>query len=269
MIIDFHAHIFPDKIADRAAEGIGSFYGIKTRFDGRVSTLLEINRTGGVDIAVVQSVATVPEQVQNINNFISQQVSLHPRELIGFGSLHPDFLNIDGEASRIKALGLRGIKLHPDFQRFNADDKAVFPVYKAAVKYSLPVLIHAGDSRFDFSSPQRIYNAVEKFPDMTLIAAHLGGWTRWNEAEQILAGSNIYYDLSSSLYALSPERAAEIIRSLGTKRVFFGTDYPMWQASEELERFDKLPLSDEEKQDILYKNAAKLLNIEIPCDKPL
>ena len=71
MIIDAHAHIFPDKIASRAADGISSFYDIPVRFDGSVGQLLEINRKAGIDRAIVQSVATVPEQVHNINNFIS------------------------------------------------------------------------------------------------------------------------------------------------------------------------------------------------------
>ena len=126
MIIDAHAHIFPDKIASRAADGISSFYDIPVRFDGSVGQLLEINRKAGVDRAIVQSVATVPEQVRNINNFISEQVRLHPEQLIGFGALHPDFPDIAGETERIISLGLRGIKLHSDFQRFNIDDPKAF-----------------------------------------------------------------------------------------------------------------------------------------------
>ena len=109
MIIDAHAHIFPDKIASRAADGISSFYDIPVRFDGSVGQLLEINRKAGVDRAIVQSVATVPEQVRNINNFISEQVRLHPEQLIGFGALHPDFPDIAGETERIISLGLRGL----------------------------------------------------------------------------------------------------------------------------------------------------------------
>lgn len=260
MIIDAHAHIFPDKIAERAAEGIAGFYGIEVRFNGTVASLLEINRKAGVGKAVVQSVATVPEQVHNINNFISEQVKLHPAELIGFGALHPDLDEIEQETERIISLGLKGIKLHPDFQQFNADDPKAYPIYEAA-EGRLPILIHAGDSRYDFSSPRRIYNVMKRFPKLTLIGAHLGGWTKWDEAAELFAGENIYTDLSSSLYAMSPEHAAELIRKIGTKRVMFGTDYPMWSAAEELERFYKLPLAPEEQQDILYRNAARLLGL--------
>ena len=258
MIIDAHAHIFPDKIASRAADGISSFYDIPVRFDGSVGQLLEINRKAGVDRAIVQSVATVPEQVSNINNFISEQVRLHPEQLIGFGALHPDFPDIAGETERIISLGLRGIKLHSDFQRFNIDDPKAFPIYEAA-EGRLPILFHCGDARYDYSSPKRLYSVMKRFPKLTIIGAHLAGWTKWDEAAELFSGGVIYADLSSSLYALAPEHAAELIRKIGAKRVMFGTDYPMWGADDELERFRKLPLTAEEQEDILCRNALRLL----------
>lgn len=262
MIIDSHAHIFPDKIAARAADGISSFYNMSVRFDGSVGSLLEINRKAGVDRAIVQSVATVQEQVHNINDFVSEQVKLHPQELIGFGALHPDFPGIEAETERIISLGLKGIKLHPDFQHFNVDDPKAFPIYEAA-EGRLPILFHVGDSRYDFSSPKRLYNVMKRFPKLTIIGAHLAGWTKWDEAAELFSGGVIYADLSSSLYAMTPEHAAELIRKIGTKRVMFGTDYPMWSAVEELERFRKLPLTAEEQENILYRNALRLLGESI------
>ena len=262
MIIDSHAHIFPDKIAVRAADGISSFYNMKVRFDGSVGSLLEIDRKAGVDRAIVQSVATVQEQVHNINNFVSEQVKLHPKELIGFGALHPDFPGVESETERIISLGLKGIKLHPDFQHFNVDDPKAFPIYEAA-EGRLPILFHVGDNRYDFSSPKRLYNVMKRFPKLTIIGAHLAGWTKWDEAAELFSGGVIYADLSSSLYAMTPEHAAELIRKIGTNRVMFGTDYPMWSAVEELERFRKLPLTAEEQEDILYRNALRLLGESI------
>lgn len=260
MIIDAHAHIFPDKIAARAADGISQFYGMRVLFDGTVGSLLEINRRAGIDMALVQSVATVPEQVHNINSFIAEQVKLHPREFVGFGALHPDFPGIEAETERIISLGLKGIKLHPDFQQFNIDDEHAFPIYEAA-EGRLPILFHVGDNRYDFSSPKRLYNVMKRFPKLTIIGAHLAGWTKWDEAAELFSGGQIYADLSSSLYAMTPEHAAMLIRSLGTDRVMFGTDYPMWSAVDELERFERLPLTEQERQDILYRNAVRLLGI--------
>lgn len=260
MIIDAHAHIFPEKIAAKAAVGIGEFYDLHMDNDGTLSTLLKICDKAGVDRCIVQSVATVPQQVESINNFIAQSVSEHPDRLVGFGALHPDYENIEGEVQRIVELGLKGIKLHPDFQRFQIDEERAFPIYDAACRAGLPILMHAGDHRYDFSGPKRLFNAAKHFPDLIFIGAHFAGWSQWDEAEALFDGNrNLYVDLSSSLYDMTPERAAELIHLFGADRVMFGTDYPMWTADEELERFYAIPLSDEERELILYKNALRLL----------
>lgn len=260
MIIDAHAHIFPDKIADKAAEGIGGFYNITAKYDGTLGTLLEQGTAAGVDKFLVQSVATVPEQVRSINNYISECVLRYPDKLIGFGAMHPDFEDIAGETERIISLGLKGIKLHSDFQRFNLDEKRAYAIYEAA-EGRLPILFHIGDPRYDFSAPERLMRIVKRFPKLTVIAAHLAGWTMWEKGAEIFGGSGIYADCSSSLYALAPDRAAELIRKIGADRVFWGTDYPLWGVAEELKRFRALPLSDKEQEDILGGNIAKLLDI--------
>ncbi len=258
MIIDAHAHIFPDKIADKAAEGIGGFYNITAKYDGTLGTLLEQGSAAGVDKFLVQSVATVPEQVRSINNYISECVSRYPDRLIGFGAMHPDFEDIVGETERIVSLGLKGIKLHSDFQRFNLDEKRAYAIYEAA-EGRLPILFHIGDPRYDYSAPERLMRVVKRFSKLTVIAAHLAGWTMWDKGAEIFEGSGIYADCSSSLYALAPDRAAKLIRKIGADKVFWGTDYPLWGAAEELERFRSLPLSDEEKDKILGGNITRLL----------
>lgn len=258
MIIDAHAHIFPDKIVDKAAEGIGGFYNITAKYDGTLGTLLEQGSAAGVDKFLVQSVATVPEQVRSINNYISECVSRYPDRLTGFGAMHPDFEDIVGETERIVSLGLKGIKLHSDFQRFNLDEKRAYAIYEAA-EGRLPILFHIGDPRYDYSAPERLMRVVKRFPKLTVIAAHLAGWTMWDKGAEIFEGSGIYADCSSSLYALAPDRAAKLIRKIGADKVFWGTDYPLWGAAEELERFRSLPLSDEEKDKILGGNITRLL----------
>lgn len=259
MIIDAHAHIFPEKIAEKAAVGIGDFYDLNMENDGTLSTLLKICDRAGVDRCIVQSVATVPHQVRSINDFISESVRAYPDRLIGFGALHPDYEDIEGEVQRIISLGLKGIKLHPDFQQFKIDDEKAFPIYEAASRERLPVLFHAGDHRYDFSGPERLRRAADMFPEMIIIGAHFGGWSQWDEAERCFPDRRIYVDLSSSLYDMTPERAAELIHMYGADRVMFGTDYPMWTADEELQRFYAIPLTDEERELILYKNALRLI----------
>lgn len=259
MIIDAHAHIFPDKIAEKAAAGISGFYGGMTaKHNGTLSELLEEGAAAGVDRFLVQSVATVPEQVMSINNFISASVAAHPDKLIGFGAIHPDFGDIYGEIDRVVSLGLKGLKIHGDMQQFNIDDEKAFPIYEAA-EGRLPILFHVGDPRSDRTSPDRLYKVYRRFPKLTIIAAHLCGWTQWERGTELFGGSGVYSDCSSSLYAMTPERAAEYIRRIGADRVMWGTDYPLGDAKTELELFARLPLTDEEKKMVLGENALRLI----------
>ncbi len=260
MIIDAHAHIYPDKIAEKAAAGIKGFYGMDVRYDGRLDTLLGEGAAAGVDKFVVQSVATTPEQVKSINDYISDCVKKYPDKLVGFGAMHPDFADKEKEIERVILLGLKGLKLHSDFQKFNIDDERAYPIYEAA-EGRLPILFHVGDPRYDFSSPERLLKVVKRFPKLTVIGAHFAGWSCWEKGAELFQHSGIYTDCSSSLYALTPDEAVGIIRKIGAERVMWGTDYPMWDAKEELKRFDRLPLTDHERELILCKNAAELLGL--------
>ena len=262
-IIDIHAHVFPPKILDRAVESISHFYDLSMHRDGSLTTLLTENEKTGIACSVVFTTATSIRQVPSIHTFIQKLQDTSNGRLIGFGTLHPAMSDreIEAEVDHIMALGLHGIKLHPDFQRIPADSKAVFSMARAAAG-KLPILIHAGDYRFSFSHPAQIRKLAVAFPDLTIIAAHFGGWSEWHKAPDALAGlPNVFVDTSSSLDFMSPEKATELIYRFGTDHVLFGTDYPMWGATEELARFGKLKLTQEERRQILYSNAAALLSL--------
>ena len=262
-VIDIHAHVFPPKILDRAVESIGHFYDLTMHLDGSLKTLTEENRKAGIVCSVVFSTATAIKQVSSIHSFIQQIQNSSDGRLIGFGTLHPSMTEkeIESEVENIIALGLHGIKLHPDFQKISADSKAVYSMARAA-SGRLPILIHAGDYRYSFSHPEQIRKLALAFPDLTIIAAHFGGWSEWHKSPDALAGlPNVYVDTSSSLDFISPEKAAELIYRFGADHVLFGTDYPMWGAREELSRFSRLALTKEEKRKILYDNAAALLSL--------
>lgn len=261
MIIDIHAHIFPDKIALKATDSIEKFYEIVPMSgDGTVDTLLRLGDEAGVDKFVVHSVATTPAQVESINNFIINTVQAHPDRMIGFASIHPDYENIPAEVERIIAAGLKGIKIHPDFQKFLLDEDKAMPLYEA-IEGRLPILVHTGDYRYEYSKPERMARVMDLFPKLDVIGAHFGGWSEWDDAARILADRGIYVDCSSSLYALTPERAGELIKIYGADHVFFGSDYPMWTPGDELKKFNKIALTDEERELILHKNLERLLKL--------
>lgn len=258
-IIDFHTHAYPKKVAGKAVEFLNQYYRVECQGTGTMEDLRASARDAGVDYLVVHAVATKPSQVENVNTWIAGHTSAH---VIGFGTIHPDYPKIPQELARIRSLGLRGIKLHPDFQEYNANDPSMDVVY-ANIQGELPVLIHTGDETSDYSSPRRVADILDRFPRLTVIAAHLGGYSAWDEAEQYLIGRRLYIDTSSSLWALPPEKAVHMIRRHGVRRVLFGTDYPLTHHREELERFMALDLTGEEKRLILFENAKRLLNLQI------
>ena len=262
-IIDAHCHIYPDKIAQKAAAATCDFYeGLGSTLDGTVSTLSKEAEIAGIEHCIVQSVATTPKQVSSINNFIANCVKESHGRFTGLGTLHPDSEDPKADVEEIISLGLKGVKLHPDIQGFKIDDYRMLKIYELCEKNNLIVLMHTGDNRYDFSNPNRMLPIVEIYENLTIIGAHFGGWSIWKEAtEKLMNKKNFYVDCSSSLYALTPETGKEIIRTYGADKVLFGTDYPMWTPEEELERLYNLDLTEKEFEQILHLNAEKLFNI--------
>ncbi len=265
-IIDCHCHVYPDKIAMKASDAIGEFYSIKMTYDGRIDTMIAEAKKAGVTHSLIFSVATKPTQTRSINEFIARTVESNPDIFTGLGTMHPESEELEGDIEHLISLGLKGVKLHPDIQGFKVDDYRCLKIYELCEKNGLPVLFHTGDTRYDYSNPNRIKPILEIYENLTVIGAHLGGYTMWEQAVGELAGyKNFYVDCSSSMFALTPEKTTELIRRYGADRVLFGTDYPMWNISEELERFARLGLNNEERELILYKNAQKLFDIKLNC----
>ncbi len=262
-VIDAHCHIYPEKIAARAVAGTDGFYGEHSFGDGTVSGLLEVGDKAGIDHYIVQSVATTPHQVKSINEFIAESVKNGNGRFTGLGTLHPDTEDLDGDIKHLMEMGLKGVKLHPDIQRFKIDDYRCLKIYEKCEEFGLPILMHTGDHRYDFSNPNRLFPVMEIYTGLTVIGAHLGGWSIWEEAAKKLSGlPNLYVDCSSSLYAMSSETAKRIIYTYGVDKVLFGTDYPMWDPKAELERFFNIGLTEEENRKILSGNAEKLFGIK-------
>ena len=260
-IVDFHAHAFPDAVAKKARDFLENYYHLPMYGDGTLQNLVDSSHEGGVSRLVVCSTATTATQVTNINNWLSRAQEQDPY-LIAFGTLHPDVDDIENEARRIEELGLHGVKLHPDFQHADALCDGMLRIY-GACEGRLPVLIHVGDRNTTYSKPAKIARILDMFPRLTVIAAHMGGYSEWEDAEKYLIGRNCYIDTSSSMCGLSYDEMARLIRAHGTKRVLFGTDYPLTGAKEELGRFMNIPLTESEREDILYGNAARLLGISL------
>ena len=259
--VDTHCHVYPDAIAERAVAGVGGFYGRPIEKDGRLRTVLASMEDGGIGRLLTSAVATTPHQVASVNRYQARIAAAYPDRISGMGTLHPDSPDQRGDVENAVELGLVGIKLHPDIQGVAIDDPRYLRIFEL-LEGRLPVCCHFGDSRYDFSNPDRVGRVLRLFPGLTLIGAHFGGWSIWREAVKVLpAYQNLLVDCSSSLFALSPSEAADMVRAYGAERVLYGDDYPMWDPAEERDRFDALPLTEAERRMILYENALRVYGI--------
>lgn len=256
-IIDFHTHIYPPQIAEKATRSICDFYDLKTDLTGTADVLLSRGSAAGITQYVLLPVAVKPEQVHHINQFIAGEVAAHSA-FYGFGTLHAAMTGFEEEIRFIRSAGLKGIKLHPDTQQFPIDDERLFPMYDR-LQGTLPVLIHCGDRRYDYSHPKRLRQIIDRFPNLQLIAAHLGGWSVFDEAFELLKDTNCYFDISSCMSFLPPEQMKAYIEGYGADRILFGSDFPLWDPVKEVEAFFKLDLTQTEREKIAFQNAHAIL----------
>ncbi|MDO5400960.1 MAG: amidohydrolase family protein [Eubacteriales bacterium] len=256
-IADVHAHIFPDKLAHKAAVSIGDFYDMTTHHAAAYQELVRQEAQAGISWCLASSAATSPKQAASVNGYIATVVLQDP-QLVGMGSLYPTMEDWEPELERIQALGLKGIKIHPDFQNIPIDEPAAVPMYRAIARAGLPVLFHMGDDRYDYSAPERLTNLIRQVPDLIAIAAHFGGWRAWDRSYAHIQPENVFYDTSSSLMYLGKERALDFLDRAGAHRFLFGTDFPMWTPKEEVQRFLDLGLDETTRDRILFGNFEKL-----------
>ena len=260
-VIDAHAHIYPEKIATKAVEGVGSFYQVPMFGDGRATDLLAAAQSCPITNFVVHSVALKPSQVCTINDFIAEECRAHP-EFIGFATMHQDFADKEAEIDRAVALGLHGVKIHPDSQAVDMDDPRLMELYEI-IEGRLPVIIHTGDYRYDFSHPRRLKRILAAFPRLVVDAAHFGGWSIPDIALDNLLDENCFMDMSSSMFMLGDRRTKELVNTYGTDRIMFGSDYPMWDPAAEFARFTSLGFSEGELEKLLLGNAERFLGFEV------
>ncbi len=264
MIIDFHTHIFPDKLADKAIAKLSAIGGIPAHSDGKADSLVKSMQENGIDKSVVLNVATNAEQVDNVNKF-ALYIKENYKSLIPFGSIHPLSENPREILKTLKDNGIRGLKLHPDYVKTSVDNERFAPVFAAANEFDIPVVIHTG---WDFASPDFVHasadailKVISRFPELKLVCAHFGNNRFWDEVIQKLCGKRLYFDtaLACKRFGMTKETAETIIKNHDGGKILFGSDMP-WCEAGEVQRFiESLDIGREQKERIFYKNAMKLL----------
>lgn len=267
-IFDMHTHNYPDAISEKAVKNLEHFYNFIAEGDGTAAQMQSDGRASGLKGFLILCVATNPRQTHKVNEYCASVVSGAVKdgfEAFGFMGLHQDCEDIEAQIEYGLSLGLSGIKLHPDIQGVNIDDRRLYPAYEIMQSKDLPIYFHMGDRRpeYNFSAPERLARIHKDFPHLRTVAAHLGGYTVYDEGAHLLSHcDNIWVDTSSALWVISPEHAGKLISEFGSDRVFFGTDYPVKRLSTELGYFMKIKLSERQREDILYNNAARFLGID-------
>lgn len=265
MIIDFHTHIFPDKIAARSIEALSKVSGVTAATDGTLDGLLASMDKSGVDLSVIMPVVTKPAQFESVNIFAAKVNEQYAGKLISFGGIHPDSADYKAELDRIKELGLPGIKLHPDYQGVMIDDVRYMNIIEYADALDLTILVHAG---VDIGLPEPVHcppdkarKVLDTLKPKKLVLAHMGGWKQWDEVYEYLAGQHVYLDTAFCFDYMEQDMFMKLCEKHGTDKILFATDSPWSDARRDIEVINSLPLSESDKGAVFSGNARKLLNM--------
>lgn len=258
--LDFHTHIFPDRVAERAIAALIETYQAQPQGEATVAGLLRAMDAAGVDRAVVCPVATRPDQVVSINRWVT---SLDRERFVPFGALHPDFEGLEEELRFLRDQGVRGVKLQPHFQGYELESPGLLRMFEQLRDFV--VLMHGGQEIKPIPSvpttPERLRALHDRFPQHRLVIAHLGGYQMWEAVEDNLLGQDLYFDLSYTFDRLDDETIARFIAAHGIERILFGSDYPWMLPAQARAGLQRLGLPREQEHMILAGNAVRLLGL--------
>lgn len=269
MIIDFHTHIFPEKIAEKTISALSTKGGIPAYSDGMLNGLLNSMKDAGVDISVVLPVVTAPKQFDSIHRFA---IEINEREygeqkLISFGGIHPDTTNYKEDLNFIASHGFKGIKIHPDYQETFIDDIRYKRIISYATELGLAIVTHAG---FDVGypdlthcTPNRTLEMIKDVKPEKLVLAHMGGLNYWDDVEKVLVGENVYFDTAYVADEMSQEQFIRMVENHGVDKILFASDSP-WKPQKEFvkcvqELCHKMDFDVNASDKIMGNNGLKLL----------
>lgn len=279
MVIDFHTHVFPDKIASAAVGKLQEAGQIPACCDGTAAGLRNSMEKAGVTCSVLLPVATNPLKLSSMNR--SAIELLGQPEFVSFGAMHPDAPDWKEELGRLAAAGVKGIKIHPVYQGVDISDIRYLRILDHAASLGLTTVMHSGDD-IGFPgvircSPEMTRAMLDQLGNIPLVLAHMGGWKNWERVADCLGDTGVCLDTSFSLGEITPlsvgrysgeecrllteEAFCSLVRAFGSERILFGTDSPWTSQAQSIAAISALPLTREEQENILFRNAARLLKI--------
>lgn len=263
MIVDFHTHCYADTVAQKARHVLpeGSQFG--PFYDCTLGGLLDSMKKNGIDMSLTLHIANTPHAVKKVNDWAI--TCNQTPNIRAFGSVHPQYPDYKSEIARLKDAGIKGLKFHPYYQKFDCDDRSVYPVYEEAAKQGMIMLFHCGyDMMVEgaYCTPDKFARMASDFGGATIVAAHLGGWDLWDEAFELFLGKDIYLDTSFAFRFLTDEKRRILLDNHSPDRLLFGTDGP-WVDSADDVAVLRGYVSGEKADKIFYKNALHLLGEKI------
>ena len=260
MFTDVHTHAFHPKIAAKAVEHLNDYYRVDCAGTGTIDDLKAREKRGGMDRFVVLCAATAPAQVIPANNYAISLQKNHP-EVIAFGAIHPGYADWERQLDTLKRNGITGIKLHPDFQNFWLDDPRLMPILEHA-QDDFIFELHIGDylpPEKNPSCPYKVAALLDAFPRLRVIAGHLGGYQMWEHSLKALVGRDVWLETSSVTPFISDELLHEILRRHPEERILFGSDYPLYDPCDEMERLQRRAQLSDAQLERFMTNADALL----------
>ena len=281
MIIDFHTHTFPEKIALRTLDHLAGKSQSRYYTDGTTESLAVSMKKAGIDYSVNLPVMTAPQQADRVNDSLLRAMpALEEKGILTFGGMHPEYENIRGKLKELKEGGVKGIKLHPAYQETDIDDPKMLRIIEAASDLDLIIITHAG---LDIGIPGHNYadtgmllHVIDTLRPPKFVLAHMGGWDGWDDVEKYIAGAPVWLDTAFSVGEIDPFREGDrplrslnlneedfvrLCRKHGTDRILFATDSPWADQSDYVQRFMNMSFSADERSAILGGNAYKLMNM--------
>ena len=266
MVIDFHTHIFPESIATRTISSLEAKAGIKAATDGTINGLLTSMDKAQVSTSVILPVVTKPAQFESVNNFAVKVNETYNGRLISFGGIHPDSDNYKAELDKIKELGLKGVKIHPDYQGVMIDDARYMRIIEYADALGLIIVTHAGVDigipELVHCPPDKMRKVLDELKPSRMVLAHYGGWKQWEMVYDWLAGENVYLDTAFTFDFIDDDMFLKILEKHNKDKILFATDSPWSRVENNIDKIKALPIDSDIKEKILYGNAARLLQIK-------
>ena len=269
MIIDFHTHIFPEKIARKTSDYLSEKGGLPPFSDGTASGLINSLQKAGADIAINLPVLTNPAQFESVNRFvyeINEQYKNEARRIVSFGGIHPLCDDIDGKMKLLKDMGFLGVKIHPDYQETPINDEKYIRILSCAKELDLTVVTHAGidagyRDRTVMCPPELAREIIDRVGHPKLVLAHCGGYESFDDVYELLCGRDVYFDTSYVLRYLGEENLKKMLSKHGNDKILFASDSPWSDIEGDVKILKSFNLGKETEDKLFCENAKKLLGI--------